>query len=53
MEEYPQNHTNRQLDIDFLQEPQLTFDEPVVLKSTDNPQRGFNYATYVEATEDV
>ena len=27
--------------------------EPVVLERTDNPQRGFNYATYVEATEDV
>lgn len=37
-----------QMKIDFVQEPQLPFDEPVILEKTDEANRGFNYATYLE-----
>lgn len=41
-----------QMKIDFVQEPQLPF-EPVVLERTDESQRGFNYATFIESIGDL
>jgi hypothetical protein len=52
MSEFPINPTKRQLErqqaIATVISGMAYRQEPVQLERTDNPQRGFNYATYVE-----
>ena len=57
MGEFPQNPSKRELErqqaISSVISGMCYRIEPVVLERTEEAQRGFNYATYVEATGDV